>query len=366
MPFSTQAKLVRTSYLYLFLLLSLAINIEAKANLEAFFTGGPQGLGVRRYWPYRSDQNGCKDHVADLESSYKEASELIDAAFDAIASLKEARPGILSVSQRRDWNRKAQTMASMFGVKIDKKGGPVAEKESVDGFQYVEGIFNQMKEGMDDDQPKGAAISGTPYRTPRDAGLYCGVDGWRYYGPNDNDPARPGQLISDHKNPSYPDGAWYFYHNYMLLEGMTPTKHGLCGPNMYAFAIAHLNLITFCDFAWSSLAKKIDPKEVKHTDILDQQSRNSLSSVWVHELAHFYGTYKASIEDALTDHEAVDGDGKVQIGPDGLSKKTYGVAYVMNLAKKSTRLATHTADAYSMFAVAMYLPKWNWSKGFAD
>lgn len=51
------------------------INVEAKADLEAFFTGGPQGLGARRYWPYRNDEHGCKDHVADLESSYKEAAE---------------------------------------------------------------------------------------------------------------------------------------------------------------------------------------------------------------------------------------------------------------------------------------------------
>lgn len=70
----------------------------------------------------------------------------------------------------------------------------------------------------------------------------------------------------------------------MFLEGMTPTSHGLCGPGVDAVAIAHLNLITWCDNAWSSLAKKIDPNEVKHTARLDKQSRNSLSSVWVHEL----------------------------------------------------------------------------------
>lgn len=69
--------------------------------------------------------------------------------------------------------------------------------------------------------------------------------------------------------------------------------------------------------------------------------------------AHFYGNYKAVKDDALTDQDAVDGDGNIQIKTDGSPVKTYGVGFVMNLAKTDTFKATHTADAYSMFAIAM-------------
>lgn len=57
-----------------------------------------------------------------------------------------------------------------------------------------------MKNGMDNDKPEGPPIAGTPYKASRDAGLYCGADSWKYYGPGDSDPAHPGQLISDLKS----------------------------------------------------------------------------------------------------------------------------------------------------------------------
>lgn len=36
------------------------------------FAGG----GIQRYFPQRNNDNGCKDHVAVLESSYREAADV--------------------------------------------------------------------------------------------------------------------------------------------------------------------------------------------------------------------------------------------------------------------------------------------------
>lgn len=96
-----------------------------------------------------------------------------------------------------------------------KKGGPVTESNNVENLNYLEGvrllcsymkhvpdmseqIFIQMKEGMDNDKAESLPMSGSSFRAPRNPGLFCGTDGWKYYGPDDYDPGIPeDKLISD-------------------------------------------------------------------------------------------------------------------------------------------------------------------------
>nr|POF26408.1 hypothetical protein CFP56_22557 [Quercus suber] len=61
--------------------------------------------------------------------------------------------------------------------------------------------------------------------------------------------------------------------------------------------------------------------------------------------AHFYGNLGKG---ELPDQPAVDESGRHIDG-----QKTYGVALVLNLAMHDMLAATHTADAYGWFAVAM-------------
>lgn len=55
----------------LIVILLSACEVQAKADLFKFFTEP-----VPRYKPDTNDGGGCKDHAADLQSSYSEASEV--------------------------------------------------------------------------------------------------------------------------------------------------------------------------------------------------------------------------------------------------------------------------------------------------
>lgn len=70
-------KSVRQTWLSFLLLVILAIEVRAKADLHAFFAGpgSPQ-----RFFPHRNNNNGCKDHIEDLEASYKQAAEVCQTA----------------------------------------------------------------------------------------------------------------------------------------------------------------------------------------------------------------------------------------------------------------------------------------------
>lgn len=96
---------------------------EAKADMDTFFTR----YSVK-FFPDRSNNNGCKDHADELRSSYQEAAkvclgtscscskcadrdQLIDATVDAIATVKQnPRPKLLKLKDRWNWDRQAQTM----------------------------------------------------------------------------------------------------------------------------------------------------------------------------------------------------------------------------------------------------------------
>ncbi|KAI1780816.1 hypothetical protein F4818DRAFT_436013 [Hypoxylon cercidicola] len=317
--------------------LTVVTAVEAAADVNKFFS---------RYWPNRDTDNGCKAHAKDLDDSYKEASKLIDAAVDAIAYLKtNKKPGALKLKDRWNWDRQAQAMLSMFGIKISSKnGGPL--DESRDNFEFVEKIFGQMQDGMKHDQ--------LSMRAP--PGLYCGVKAWKYYKPDASNPLDPTKKISDEKlfdgKPRWPRGYWYFNGNRVMNPDQTPEKHNFCGDNVYAFTIAQLTIITFCDYIWESnnVVKTLNVDMVKEYDHLMAKERNSLSVTWVHELAHFYGSYPNG---GLPDQPAVDQNGKQVKDSKGNPVKTYGTMYVLNLAKADADRASRTADAFALFALAM-------------
>lgn len=117
---------LRSSYLlllYTFVALVLVCDVHAKADLYKFFT-----TPVTRYMPGTNEGGGCKDHVADLENSYKEASavwlrvpvdasgadqgdQMIDAAVAALATVKQnPRPKFFKPKDRWNWDRQAQAV----------------------------------------------------------------------------------------------------------------------------------------------------------------------------------------------------------------------------------------------------------------
>ncbi|KAF4550007.1 Hypothetical protein D9617_19g103120 [Elsinoe fawcettii] len=273
---------------------------------------------------------------------------MIDAAAAAVANLKSnPRPSPLRPNDRTLWTRQAQTMLSFFGIKIDKTGGPT--EDSRNNLDYVENIFSQLKAGMDTDEHP-------DYRRPA---LYCGLDGWRYYRPDERDPVLQylpiGQRVDQAGQPIFPNGAWYFNTKYLKFQ---PT----CGPNMLAWTAGWIDVITFCDYSFRTQPVIIDSTAAnpdRYAWLNDRAgTRNAMSVSWVHELAHFYGTHRAP---ELIDYPAVNSEG---VPIDG--EKTYGVGSVMNLAKHDPNSASRTADAYAWFATAMFLSKWNWSQGFAE
>lgn len=70
--------------------------------------------------------------------------------------------------------------------------------------------------------------------------------------------------------------------------------------------------------------------------------------------AHFYGSYGVPPKGRkLPDQFAVDVNGNQVFRSDGSPAYTYGVERILLLAKKDRKLATHTADSYCWFAVAM-------------
>ncbi|KAK4498017.1 hypothetical protein PRZ48_010673 [Zasmidium cellare] len=228
----------------------------------------------------------------------------------------------------------------MFGIKISSKGGP--EPESQTDFKYVEGIFNEMKFGMDNDATTGS----------RNPGLYCNTDGWKFYENNAADPWRPAEKISDRKRKQiFPRGAWGFNYNLVMFPDSTSETHGMCKDGVHAETVAPSSFITWCNYGFAVLALSLQPNAVKQWDYLSDPSRETMSLTWVHEFAHFYGSYSET--NGLPDKPAVDENGNAIFGEGGVPVKTYGAPYVINLAKKSPRDATHTADAYAWFAVAM-------------
>ncbi|XXG97381.1 hypothetical protein Hte_003681 [Hypoxylon texense] len=321
-------------HLFRILAVSLTVitTVEAAADINKFFS---------RYWPGKDTDNGCKGHAQDLQDSYKEASkltdmELIDAAVDAIAYLKaNKKPGALKLKDRWNWDRQAKAM--LYGGPMD---------ESKDNFDFVERIFGQMQDGMKNDM---ASMRGP-------AGLYCGVKAWKYYKPDDTSPLDPTKKISDEKlfdgKPRWPQGYWYFNGNRLMTSDQTPQNHNLCPERVYAFTIAPQTIITFCDYIWESdnVVKSLNVDAAKEFDHLVAKERNSLSVTWVHELAHFYGSYPSG---GLPDQPAVDESGKPVKDDKGKPVKTYGIMYVLNLAKADADKASRTADAFALFALAM-------------
>lgn len=70
--------------------------------------------------------------------------------------------------------------------------------------------------------------------------------------------------------------------------------------------------------------------------------------------AHFYGSYGVRVgELGMPDQPAFDFDGEPLFGSDGRRLVSYGIGTVLSLAKKDNKLATHNADSYCQFAVAM-------------
>ncbi|KAF2173680.1 hypothetical protein M409DRAFT_15956 [Zasmidium cellare ATCC 36951] len=326
--------------------------------MERFFT-----FYLPKYFPYRNNNNGCKDHADALSNSYKEAANLIDAAAAAIASVKQnPRPNFFSRKDRWDWDRKAQAMLSMFGVKVSSKGGPLPESRS--DFDFVEDAYLQQDEVWHGQRPPGRGGGGGGGYP----GLYCGTDGWKFLKPEDDDPYSPGKKISDKltfdkDTMQLPDGVWVFDFNYLILRGATSTDHTMCRDGVYAETLAPRSFITWCNLGFARLGLSIDPKAVKEFDRLDDTPRKSMSQTWVHELAHFYGSYPDG--QGLPDRPAVDKDGNPALDKEGRPVKTYGIPLIFNLAKKDAVQGARTADAYGWFAVAMYLSDWNWSQGFA-
>lgn len=71
-----------------------------------------------------------------------------------------------------------------------------------------------------------------------------------------------------------------------MAEGQTSENHNLCGDKVYAFTVAPLTIITFCDYIWEAdnVVKSLDVDGAKEFDHLGIKERNSLSLTWVHEL----------------------------------------------------------------------------------
>ncbi|KAI0181662.1 hypothetical protein GGR52DRAFT_525598 [Hypoxylon sp. FL1284] len=309
----------------------------------------------RRYGATKPiEENGCKDRHQKLSNSWREAARMINKANDAIKYLKDSpKPGLKDKKGRWDWNRRARTMKSFFAIDISSKGGP--ETNSLQSFEFVERIFGEMKDGMDNDRPS----------TPRpDPTLLCGDKGWTYYPPDKDYPSKPGTKTGDIKNDDgkvvWPRGMWWFQGRVMMLPSQTPTNRDFCTGKNLAFTIASISMITFCEEAWGrqGVDDFVDPKKVQKNNPLYDTPRQTAATIWIHELAHFYGQYPRGNE--LPDQQLYGGDHKPVEG-----HLTYGVIGVMNLAIVKPELAAHTAEAYNMFALAMSLPDWDWSTGEA-
>ncbi|KAI0384766.1 hypothetical protein F5Y04DRAFT_247761 [Hypomontagnella monticulosa] len=325
---------------------------EAAANLGDFFMEG--GF----YWPNRDTDHGCKAHNDDLKASYKEAAKLIDSAVQAISYLKSTpRPFIFRLKDKWNWDRQAHSMLSYFGIEISKDGGPLPASKN--NFDYVEMIFNQMQYGMQTDSLQ-------IFRPP--PSLYCGADSWKYYGPEDQDPQDPtrkiNEIMSGSGIPKWPNGFWYFKSNRIMSPQQTPDYNAFCGERVAAFTLAGLSVITFCDWAFTSTVKLLDLSAAKVSDPLLSPERQSLSYLWVHELAHFYGNYPNA--GSLPDQPAVDTNGNPLTDSSGKQRVTYGVSQVLNLAKNNANAASRTAEAYALFSLAMYHSQFDWALGSAQ
>ncbi|KAI9724266.1 MAG: hypothetical protein M1828_003690 [Chrysothrix sp. TS-e1954] len=307
---------------------------------------------IKDFWKVYNDKTnlmaGCGTHAADLQNAWTEALELVDSALAFIHSVQEPQPKRLKKilpggrAKRRIWDRNAALITTMFGVRISEKGGAVPEH--VDYLKFIDNIFTDMQRGFNE----GSEFLG---KTPH---MYCGINGWKYYKVTDPDPYDRSKKIYQVTSESTPDkGIWIRDHIY--FEFGSKYKIDICAnPSTLAQTTTDIPALTWCNHVWeSNVAKKVQHNDVQVGVDLDLRSLNSIGVTFVHELAHLYGWHRGQL---IRDFPAVKPNGEADPG-----KKTYGVGPTLNLAKNRIELASHTADAFALFALGSYLNEWDWS-----
>ncbi|KAI9840686.1 MAG: hypothetical protein M1837_001362 [Sclerophora amabilis] len=312
--------------------------------------------------PHWEVKANCAPYKSDLETAYNEHAAMVDSALKAIDAVARPRPGLLKQNDRRAWNRYAEMLAAMFGIKAGREEKDKGIKNG--DIDTVRSLYQSMADAANN-KPN-PAISLLIHS------LHCGTSSITYVAPDDIAPgANPDKKTLKELRPGgkeYTYGAFYFQDAKFLEiqevdKDRTDPAEYFCPQGPLAFTIKAIAVVVFCDAGLTTGVKSVAAAKPQ-IKMLDPYMKwdQSIANTWVHEMAHMYGPGN------LPDQQAVDERGaKLWIDEaNNVPKKTYGFQSCVNLAKFFQPLALNTADTYSIFATTMYFDNFNWKLGFAD
>ncbi|KAF4973115.1 hypothetical protein FZEAL_9403 [Fusarium zealandicum] len=308
----------------------------------------------------------CRDHYEFLKNGFQDALSMAETARKSLDEVLQPRPK--KSKEVKEWNRKYKNVLTMFGLKVDPKSG---NKKTDEHFKQI-----YCKSTRDPSAPPA---------------LEKGEDG-------DNS-AAVAQDEEDNKmkNKQKPDfdkgyvGAWYWKGRLLWKKKVprdtTSRDPGSCSePGVMGVTTPIRDMVQFCPEAFTDDTKGI-PSPVGYT-VDKSKTRlglftNSVSKLFLHEFAHYYGAESEGpgepITAGLPDQQGLSADGKLiylkkgkEVLKDekvtgyeasGLSKKAvYGLTALMRLSSTKYKtepgksnsgpwFSTRTADSYALFAV---------------
>ncbi|KAF5664498.1 hypothetical protein FHETE_7089 [Fusarium heterosporum] len=340
----------------------------------------------------------CKAEQPHVQESMDLAIEMANAAKESLEFLAGAYPSSTSdPAGNLRYKTIHKTVGALFGLEPSPKEYGVGEGQ----IGQIHALYTKMVNVLpsnQNDPVHGYSTRLNSRNLDHQPMLMCsdkpGENSWQWYGLEDTVPGMGHKMnqhqdFREHGMLNGIEGAWVYEHRFAWKES-EKEEPILCVEGMLAAVYFDKDIVVFCDalFAdpWRS---STSPKDLRSSGISEGDSIMKHSShiavVMVHEMSHWFGDRDMYGKPNVDDHTAVTKAGKLlylnngaveehSTPPEGEQYKrlkTYGIEKVWNLARahktypdnSGPAKAITNADTYSLFALMMYLDKWDWSSG---